>query len=270
MFYEQFWRHFRFPLKCVCSVIIQSFLSFFPSKMMVVHTGRCRAARSVFYCMFSLTHQQLLLYFQTPRKFSLPCSSHVLPGVFLQVLSLISVRYWLPIWILFIIFLKSSVYIFISGFSWNGCNNAFILFLNWDLCIVFLLLCSFLRTRLMVNIFLELVVTVALAASNANIVVWTKQPKSRHYKPCNVSRDNNNEWYSKVRNGIRTNTYKFLTCFLLIFRLQRLNDKRSVTSFWHKSTHYSFQANVDGHIFYITFITMRVPLKRGHISYVII
>ena len=41
------------------------------------------------------------------------------------------------IWILFIIFLKSSVYIFISGFSWNGCNNAFILFLNWDLCIVF-------------------------------------------------------------------------------------------------------------------------------------
>ena len=26
----------------------------------IVHTGRCRAARSVFYCMFSLTHQQLL------------------------------------------------------------------------------------------------------------------------------------------------------------------------------------------------------------------
>ena len=39
MFYEQFWRHFRFPLKCVCSVIIQSFLSFFPRKWWLFTLG---------------------------------------------------------------------------------------------------------------------------------------------------------------------------------------------------------------------------------------
>ena len=39
MFYGQFWRHFRFPLKCVCSVIIQSFLSFFPRKWWLFTLG---------------------------------------------------------------------------------------------------------------------------------------------------------------------------------------------------------------------------------------
>ena len=56
--------HAKMCLQCDHPVIFGNF----PSKMMVVHTGRCRAARSVFYCMFSLTHQQLLFILKLPEN----------------------------------------------------------------------------------------------------------------------------------------------------------------------------------------------------------
>ena len=106
------------------------------SKIMFPHTGKCRAAR-----FLSWLTSSYLFVFKTPRNFSLPCCSHVLPGVFLQVLCLISVRYGL-LNFNFIqnFFLRSSIYIF-QLFIWVLANICvimlYIIFLNWDSCTVF-------------------------------------------------------------------------------------------------------------------------------------
>ena len=68
-FYEQFWRHFRLSLKCVCSVIIQSFLSLFPRKWWLFILGNVGLPDLCFIICFKylLTSSS---YFQNSQKFS--------------------------------------------------------------------------------------------------------------------------------------------------------------------------------------------------------
>ena len=114
MFYEQFWRHFRFPLKCVCSVIIQSFLSFFPRKWWLFTLGDVGLPDLCFIVCLVLLTSSYFFIFKLPENLVFLAAAMFSPGVFLQVLSLISVRYWLPNLNFYLLFSLKAVFTFLS------------------------------------------------------------------------------------------------------------------------------------------------------------
>ena len=137
------------------------FLSFFPRKWWLFTLGDVGLPDRCFIVCLVLLTSSYFFIFKLPENLVFLAAAIFSPGVFLQVLSLISVRYWLPNLNFYLLFSLKAVFTFLSvGLAEMGVIMLLFYFWTETYALYFLLLCSFLRTRLMVNVFLELVVTV--------------------------------------------------------------------------------------------------------------
>ena len=137
------------------------FLSFFPRKWWLFTLGDVGLPDLCFIVCLVLLTSSYFFIFKLPENLVFLAAAIFSPGVFLQVLSLISVRYWLPNLNFYLLFSLKAVFTFLSvGLAEMGVIMRLFYFWTETYALYFLLLCSFLRTRLMVNVFLELVVTI--------------------------------------------------------------------------------------------------------------